>query len=71
MNPDVYTVSSQDFVSSIATNLYGACKLRVFVHRNFHGTYSTVHQKHLPNVIPCVQNSSKIVHCMYAINPDV
>ena len=47
MNPDVYTVSSQDFVESIATNLYGAsgtgtysCKLsgRCI-------TYITVHQK--------------------------
>ena len=71
MNPDVYTVSSQDFVGSIATNLYGACKLHVVVHHHFHGTYSTVCQKHLPNVIPSVQNSSKIVQSTYAINPDV
>ena len=45
MNQDVYTVSSQDFVDSIATNLHGASNWRVFVNHQFHATYITVHQK--------------------------
>ena len=45
MNPDVYTVSSQDFVDSIATNLYVGWNLHVFVNRQFHATYIIVCQK--------------------------
>ena len=45
MNPDVYTVISQDFVDSIATNLYVGWNLRVFVNRQFHATYIIVCQK--------------------------
>ena len=45
MNPNVYLFISQDFVDSIATNMYVAWNLRVVVNCQYHGTNSTVCQK--------------------------